>query len=437
MLKKIVNLSIPMILSQLSSVIIQYTDSTMIAKLGTEQSAAMGLIGSVMTFIRSISIVATVGFSVQISQMIGADNINKARSAVKQGLLVSFLISLVSMTAVLFLHDYIPVWVGGDDIISSMASEYLFIYAFIIPCQQMRFFSSTCLESSGNAKKVTVLNTALCILNIIFNIMFMSPDIFNLGIKGAGLATLLSEIIISGSLFLLLAFKSDKFAFKLGGSFRFDKDITRYALRVSLPAIFGCIMIKGAYIFTTVIIAPLGTTAIAANSLAFTVESMCNVFGDGLASVATIITGELIGAGDKKRINTGVRMMIFIGIFTSVIMASVMFLSAPSVFAFLTDDIAVQELGVSVLKIQALAEPLFFVALILTGVFNGAGDTVYSNSVNLLSIWFIRIIGMELLVGTYGLAGMWIAAAAESSVRGIVHLIHASRGKWMKNRIKC
>jgi len=426
-----------MILSQLSSVIIQYTDSTMIARLGTNQSAAIGLISSVMTFIRSISIVATVGFSVQVSQFIGAGNIEKARNSVKQGLFISFIISMFAMIGVLCTYKYIPVWVGGDDVVAPLSSQYLFLYAFIIPCQQMRYFSSTCLECSGDAKKVTVLNVLLCVLNIIFNTIFMAPNIFNLGIRGAGLATFISELIISGTLFLTLGFKSDKFAFKLGGSIKPDKAIIRYAVRVSIPAVFGCIMIKGAYIFTTVIIAPLGTTAIAANSLAFTVESMCNVFGDGLASVATIITGELLGAGDKKRVNSGVRLMIFTGIITASVMSAVMYLSAPSIFAFLTEDTAVQQLGISVLKIQALAEPLMFIALILNGVFNGAGDTVYSNSVNLLSIWFIRILGMELLVGTYGLAGMWLAAAAESSIRGVIHLVHVKRGNWMKNRIQC
>lgn len=99
-----------------------------------------------------------------------------------------------------------------------------------------------------------------------------------------------------------------------------------------------------------------------------------------------------------------------------------MALICPLVFKILTPDPAVRELAAQVLRIGLLAEPLFGVSIVASGVLRGAGDTFVPSLMNLGSIWIVRIGLALVLVTPLGLHGMWIAMAAELCVRGLLML---------------
>ena len=91
---------------------------------------------------------------------------------------------------------------------------------------------------------------------------------------------------------------------------------------------------------------------------------------------------------------------------------------APFMIGILTPDPAVRELGVTILRIEAFAEPLYGASIVVTGVLRGAGDTLVSSLMNFFSLWAVRVVLSFLLVGSYGLVGVWIAMAAELCFRG-------------------
>ena len=103
------------------------------------------------------------------------------------------------------------------------------------------------------------------------------------------------------------------------------------------------------------------------------------------------------------------------------------------VFAFLTPVDEVQRLGVSVLRIELLAEPLFAASIVANGALRGASDTLIPGIINLVSIWGVRITLAYFLTKSIGLKGAWIAMAVELSVRGILFLIRLKKEKWLAN----
>ena len=107
-----------------------------------------------------------------------------------------------------------------------------------------------------------------------------------------------------------------------------------------------------------------------------------------------------------------------------------MYIFCPFVFQLLTPSASVREIGVKVLRIGLIAEPLYAASIVVTGALRGAEDTFVPSLLNVISIWFVRITLQILLVTELGLNGVWIAMATELSIRGILLLIRNKTTKY-------
>ena len=92
----------------------------------------------------------------------------------------------------------------------------------------------------------------------------------------------------------------------------------------------------------------------------------------------------------------------------------------------------VVSLGVSILRIEAFAEPMFAAAIVAYGVFIGAGDTLVPATMNFVSIWAVRLTLAALLAPSMGLHGVWIAMCIELCFRGMIFLARMKWGRWIK-----
>ncbi len=93
------------------------------------------------------------------------------------------------------------------------------------------------------------------------------------------------------------------------------------------------------------------------------------------------------------------------------------------------------ELGAQFLRIEAWAEPLFGASIVCYGAMVGAGDTLIPSTMNLGSMWIVRITLAALLAPSLGLIGVWIAMCIELWVRGTIFLIRLWSGRWSKKSI--
>jgi Na+-driven multidrug efflux pump len=145
--------------------------------------------------------------------------------------------------------------------------------------------------------------------------------------------------------------------------------------------------------------------------------------GYGIASAATTLVGQSIGAGKNKLARSFANLSVILGCAIMSVMAVIMYFICPSIFNILTPDIEVQSLAARVLRIELFAEPLFAASIVASGALRGAGDTLIPSILNLVSIWGVRISLSIMLVGRYGLVGVWVAMCAELCVRGALMLV--------------
>ncbi|HAV18874.1 MAG TPA: MATE family efflux transporter, partial [Erysipelotrichaceae bacterium] len=302
-IKLTIQISLPAIMSQISTIIMEYADASMVGRLGAHDSASIGLVSSSTWLIGGLLNAASLGFSVQLAHRIGAKDNKEARNIMKIGLLSTMLFSIVMLLIAISIAKWLPSWLGGNKAIIDHASLYFLIFACQLPFQQLNNVAGGMLQASGNMKTPSLLNILMCLLNIFFNLLLIFPSGtvgslpgWNLGVAGAALGTALSQAIISLIMLYWLLRRSDLLKLRKGEKMHFSKGYFISAFRIALPVALEQIAQDGAQIVSTRIVAPLGTKAIAANSFSVTAESLCYMPGYGIGVAATTMIGQSIGA---------------------------------------------------------------------------------------------------------------------------------------------
>ena len=214
-----------------------------------------------------------------------------------------------------------------------------------------------------------------------------------------------------------------------------SKQVLSKAIGIAWPLWIQNLAVRGAYIAATVIIAPLGTIAIAANSFAIIAEGFCYLPGYGMQDAATTLVGQSLGAGRKDLARRFAGITILSGSSMMFVLAVLMWIFAPQLMGMLTPDAEVVSLGARCLRIEAWAEFFFGVGIVANGCCVGAGDTLFPSILNLLSMWVIRIGAALLLIPRFGLEGYWYAMAAELTVKGIVFAARIRGTRWMRKNL--
>ena len=385
-LNLIVELSIPSILAQITSILMFYIDASMVGHLGAEASASIGLVESTTWLFSSITNAISLGFSVQAAHFIGANDFMRARQVFRHGLVISLTLSVLIMSVGVAIAFPLPYWLGGGEDIVHNSSLYFLIFMLAMPAYQLNNLCGAMLKSSGNMRVPSVVSVMMCGLDIVFNYLFIF--VLGFGVPGAAMGTALK----------ILRLRQDRIPFSWVWGY------LRNALKISSPMALQSTLMSGAQIMSTIIVAPLGNFAIAANSFAVTAESLCYMPGYGIGDAATTLVGQSMGAGRKDLCRSLAYMTVGLGMGVMALMGVIMYVFAPEMIGILTPVEEIRQLGITSLRIEAFAEPFFTLA--------------------------------ALLAPHYGLPGVWFAMAVELTFRGCLFLWQLFRGKWMERGLR-
>ena len=428
-LSLIIQLSIPSILAQISATVMFFIDASMVGHLGAKASAAIGLVETTGWLMGGLASAANMGFSVQVAHFIGANDFEAARRVMRQSLVCCLIWSLIISVSSIAISPFLPYWLGGTQEIAHDASLYFAIFGFCGLFFQMEGLAGSMLKCSGNMKIPSVLNIGMCVMDVIFNYFFIY--ILGLGVMGAAIGTGVA-ILITAILMLYFLLVKSKMLSLVGrpGSFKPKSDTVSTAFKIGAPMGLQHMLMGGAQIISTLIVAPLGTIAIAAHSLAITVESLCYMPGYGIAEAATTLVGQGIGAGQRLLTRSFAYLSVSLGITIMTVMGIMMWIFAPELMGIMSPVEEVIVLGTDVLRIEAWAEPMFAAAIVVNGVFIGAGDTFIPAIMSLASMWAVRLTLAATLAPKYGLKGVWTAMAIELTFRGSIFLARLFKGGW-------
>ena len=459
-----VQLSWPAIMAQLSSILMQYIDAAMVGRLGADDSAAVGLVSTSLWLFWGLCSAATVGFSVQVAHRIGANDPAGARGVLRQGITASVAFGMIMALIGVAIAAPLPGWLGGTEAVNGKASVYFLVFVAALPILTLNYLGSAMLRASGNMKTAGALNVMMCVLDVIFNFFFIFPTRSveiagmeltlpgaGLGVLGAALGTVCAEVTTAAAVMWVACFRQRELAIfgRRGKSNRLGSGenasrraflptgrVLRNALKVSAPMTLEHGVICGAQIMITIIVAPLGVMAIAANAFAVTAEALCYMPGYGIGDAATTLVGQSYGARNKALARQFGYLTVGLGMAVMTLMGAILWVCAPAVMELFTPVEEIQQLGASALRIEAWAEPMFAASIVAYGVMVGVGDTLLPSVMNFGSIWLVRLPLAALLAPTMGLAGVWTAMCVELCFRGAIFLWRLFSGAWLRHGLK-
>lgn len=429
-LRLVWQLSLPAILTQITTIAMQYIDSAMVGALGADASAAIGLVASSTWLFGGVTTAVSAGFSVQVAHRIGAGEDTEARTVVRHGLAAALTLAALLALLGLGICRQLPCWLGGGAEICADASAYFLTFSLMLPFSQLNSLTAGFLQCAGDMVTPSVLNAVMCGLDVVCNALLIP----HFGVLGAGVGTALACALVSLAMAWCCCVRNAQLRLRRGEAHAFRPEILKKAFRIGAPVAVQEIAMNGAMVASTMILAPLGAAAIAANSFAVTAESLCYMPGYGVGSAATTLVGRSVGAGDAAQARRYGNICTALGGALMGCTGLLMMIFCPFVFRLLTPVAEVRTLAAQALRIGLLAEPLFGVSIAAAGALRGAGDTLVPSLLNLGSIWIVRLGLSLLLVGKLGLRGMWIAMAIELCVRGTLMLWRQKTSKFYETQ---
>lgn len=444
--KTILKLAWPTMLEHLMQTIVQYVDIIMVGALGTQATAAVGATTTVNWLVFSTVSAISIGFLSYVAKALGAKDSKKAQKASAQAVFITLVTGIIFTALTLGLSKFVPIWMQVEKDIQGLAWRYFFILytPMLFRCATTIF--STVLRAAGDSKTPMKIGALVNLINIILNFVFIYPtrtvQVFDtpvkilglgLGVEGAALASA-TAFFVGGVLTTVALYKHPVISPK-NESIMPDKKILLPCLKVALPNMLQRFATSFGYVIFASMINSLGEVSTAAHTVANTVESLFYIPGYGMQAAAATLAGNAVGEGNKEKLQKLTKQFTIIEIVLMLVSGALLFVTAPPIVSLFTQDIAVKNLGVTVLRMVAISEPFFGVAIIIEGILQGMGKTMEPFVYNVLGMWGIRILGTFICTQFFnlGLVSAWGCMIAHNLFLCLMFFVF-SKGKIMKEK---
>lgn len=388
--KQLFMFTIPILLSQILQQFYNIADTAIIGRyIGTDALAAIGSTGLLISVIVNFFIGLSTGISAVIANQFGANEYDKLKKSISTSLAVSVLLGIVfTIGSLIFMKPIINILQTPKGVYS-LAIDYLKICFLGITFQLLYNIGTAILRALGNTKDPLYFLIFSCILNLILDILFIVY--FGWGVKGAAIATLISQILAT----LLVMYKimslddNCKLSLKQIKIYRgYTKDIFLVGLPAGLQAIF--MSISSLIIQSS--INSFGAEAMAGMTIFAKVEGFLYfpLFSLGLA--VTGFVGQNFGAKEYERVKEGINISLKISVYTSLIFIIILNIFAPYILRLFTNDAAVIKVGLESIRIVFPSYVLYAMNQIYIGSLRGIEKTFEPMLISLFAHCIFRVI---------------------------------------------
>jgi putative MATE family efflux protein len=430
-------LAVPMVLEMVMESIFAVVDVFVVAHLGAEAVATVGLTESMMTMLYALAMGLSIGAGAMVARRIGEKNGEAAAHTAAQVILFGAIVAaLLGVLGVLFAPSLLRVMGGSSDVLAHATFTRIMLGGNISVV--LLFLLNSVLRSSGDAAiamRVLWLANAINIVLCPTLVLGLGP-VPALGIKGAAIATTIGRSI--GVAFALSRlFKPGARVELHARHFAFDPALIMRVIRLSASATVQVFIGMVSWIGLVRILATFGSAAIAGYTIGIRIVIFALLPSFGLANAAATMVGQALGARKPERAERAVWTagrygMWFLG---SVGLLFVLF--ASQIVAIFTSDAAVARYATATLRTVALGFPFYAYGMVFTQSFNGAGDTRTPTYINLFVFWLFELPLAWVLANTFGFGpqGAFAAATAAFCTLAVLSAVLFRRGRWKAQRV--
>ena len=424
-------LSLPIMGSQFVQMTYALFDTVWVGRLGSQSVTAVGIASSFLWIGEGIAMIPQVGGQVMTGQSIGEGDLPKARRYAKDALLLMMTeMLLYALICIAFRHPLISFFRLHDPGTSASACHYLAIMSAGCPAMGFNFAMQGLLTAAGDSKTSFIYNAAGMVLNILIDplLIFGIGPFPALGVKGAAIATIVSESVVSA--FFIRFLIRDNYLFD--GISLLEKPQKKEMMQIirigAPPAIFNT---GYAFISTLIskIIVPFGDAAVAVQRIGGQIESVTWMTAEGFAYSMSAFTSQNYGARNYDRVrkgySTGIGMTSIYGIVFS---AALVFGAAWLFGIFIREPETIAQ-GTVYMRIVGISQLFMGYELVTNGAFSGIGQTRLPSAVGLI-LTAARIPLCMVLIPVMGVSGVWWAMSASSILKGsILNILYVRRLK--------
>lgn len=186
-------LAVPTIISMLITSFYNMADTFFVGKIGTSATAAVGVVFPVMAIIQALGFFCGHGSGNSISRHLGSKDIQSARELASTGFFLAFALGILLMVLGLIFLDPLSHLLGSTETIFPYTRDYLRFILLGAPYMTAQLVLNNQLRFQGNAFYAMIGITSGGVLNVILDPIFIF--VFDLGISGAAIATILSQFV--------------------------------------------------------------------------------------------------------------------------------------------------------------------------------------------------------------------------------------------------
>lgn len=435
----IFRLAMPAILENILHTAVWMFDTAMVGRLSAEALSAVGF-GSQLAF-TLVNIIGAMGIgtSALVARHVGADQPEKANKVIAQSFLISVTISIVLMVInILLARPFFSLTMKDPEVIS-LGITYVKIVSFGIIFLIPTMVLNAALRGAGNTRLPMMSALVANTINIVgdYVLIFGYFGFPRMEIKGAALATVLSQIVGGIITFSYLLLGKDIVKLNLKEAVKIDIDVVKQLSKLSLPSCLEEFSHSGSRLISSIWITRMGTVPFAAHQVAVSAESMSFMPGYGFSVAASTLTGQCLGAErpDEAEKSALVAMKLALILMGGVGLLFLLF--SHQLMSLFTNIDEVKNIAAACIRIAAFEQPTLAISMVMAGALRGAGDTRGTFKVGIIGTWLVRLplIFMIVFVFKKPIVYVWMATVVQFVVEAFFMFLRFKKNNWKKIKI--
>ena len=372
----LVNFMLPMLLGNLFQQLYNFVDSMIVGKfVGADALAAVGATSAINFLFFSLCNGLASGIGIVISQYFGAERDDDVRNTIGNAVYIMGLSAFVMTVLGIILAKPVLAFLRTPSNILGSSAEYMIIISSGIIFISSYNCVSAILRAVGDSKSPLYFLILSCFVNIGLDLLFVY--VFKMGVAGAGIATILSQLIAALGSFLF-ALKTNIY-FKLKKKdLSYNKIIVARSVKIGVPLAFQSSLIAISCVALQSVVNTFGSAVVAAFTATSRIEQLVQQPFNSLGMAVSTFTGQNVGAGNEARVKKGLWTgMAIMALFVMVYLPSAQF-GGEFFISLFVNDAEVIALGGNALKITSWFYVFLGMIYVARGMLNGAGDAIFA-----------------------------------------------------------
>lgn len=424
-LRTLIALSIPTLLEEVLSTLLQYVDTAMVGRLGEQATASVSVTTTITWLINSVSFAASVAVLALISKAVGSGDHRLVQKISQQALLLTAVFGIVTGGISVLLSPFIPGWMGAEEAIREQASTYFTIVSLPMIFRSANIILGAAIRGTKDTRTPMFISFGSNLLNAGLNYLLIYPA--GLGVTGAAIASAVSYA--SAGILMFAVYRKKELLHWNWGEFKAEKSLLKECADIGLPVLFTNLASCMGYVVFAGLVSGMGTTIFAAHSIAVTAETIFYIPGYGLRTATSTLVGISLGENDRGKLETVSRLSIALTVGMMFLSGVVLYFVSYPLMRLFTPVEEVAVLGAAMLRMVAFSEPFFGLMIVLEGIFYGMGRTRYAFLAETGSMWGIRILFTFLCVKVWNLdlRAVWFCMIADNVCKALLFTLPAKK----------